>query len=101
MSFLKQKFNSVEVNRKEIRAAKDLTVGCAYPILEIKRQPTKFGLRLLVELKDFSVFLPARYAEVFSESEIVDFNQKIKINQEQYSLRLRDFSKGTADFEIV
>lgn len=101
MSVLKAKFNTVEVQNKECRSLKLLTVNRKYPICELRRVSTKWGIQLLAELEEFVVFLPHRFSVAISDEDIQDFNQKVMKKVENFSLCLRGVVNGAADLEIL
>lgn len=99
---MKAKFNAVEVTRtNNVVTLKSLVIGKPYPISEIRRIQTKFGLRLLVTLDDYCVFLPARYSDCFSDSEVVDFNLKILKKEETVALCVTEHTKGTVVVQFI
>lgn len=101
MSSFQQKFNAVRLNRKELRSVKSLTVGQKYPICEIRRVQTKYGLRLLVDLDDFLTFLPERYADVFSDEELLEVNKKLENKQQLHCLCVKTVDNSGVDLEIL
>lgn len=101
MSQLKNRFNNLEVMGKPMRGVGSLPIGQPLPICSMKRVPTKYGVRLLVELQDFSVFLPERYANIFSDSELQELNGVIVDQKEKTSLLLRGMKHGVADLALL
>jgi len=58
-----------------------MQVDKKYPIVRARRVSTKFGDTVLLTLQDSAfhlvkVFLPQRYAEVFSDDDITSINDK-------------------------
>jgi hypothetical protein len=81
----------------------DLDKGLKYPILLAARVTTKYGLSIVLTLRDddkataVKVFLPRRYYSMFSDTDIEDINsQKVR-----YYLVYRGQSEKTKAFDIA
>lgn len=101
MTSLKQKFNSLGFNRKQVVNIRTLITQHQYPVNNIKKTDTKYGQRLLVELDQFKVFLPERYLQVFSDEEIVEINNSILKKTEHFFLVSKGELNGVLNFELV
>jgi len=72
----------------------ELVVGKKYPISKARRLDTKYGESILITVLEFSenpvsVFLPKRYAGVFTDDDIERINSK--------RTKLQMIYKGTCD----
>lgn len=98
MSSLQKTFNGVV--QKETLPLTSLIVGEKYPICELRRVTTRYGIRILAESTHFVVFLPAAYSDAISDDELADFNQKVKSKLETYSLCVREGTNSTVQLDI-
>lgn len=64
--------SSTECNKKI--CVSELELNKFYPILKLKRIPTKYGISILVEIEKGVFFLPKRLTEFFSEEYCVNYN---------------------------
>lgn len=65
---------------KLIEKLVNLPIGQKYTIAKLERKNTSVGVAVLCDLaeEDFSVWLPRRFLETFTEEAILDFNQNFK-----------------------
>lgn len=81
-SFINQINNNLRL--KEYISVKSLEIGEKHQILNFRRINTKYGEKILVDIKDFSAVLPGRYVKEFTTQRIEQLNQEISAGQKFY-----------------
>lgn len=71
--------NSNQVQYKPTRKMADMEINTPYKIYSARRCLTKFGERVILDLGDYQMFLPPRYAKTTEQS----INQ---LNEQRFSV---------------
>lgn len=92
-SFITQVSHNLSV--KEYVSVKSLEIGEKHEILNFRRTNTKYGEKIVLDIKDFRTVLPERYVEEFTKERIEQLNREIAEGQKFYITSLGPISRTT------